>query len=101
MVQDAEMARSAAGAGRSRAVHHSDLNETEYSALVELAASHKPILLVLNKADLYSRHELEQLQELFRGRRLAGLVEPGNILVTQANPRDGVCDRGRRRQRAS
>ena len=34
-------------------VTDSDLNEVEYSALVELAASHKPILLVLNKADLY------------------------------------------------
>jgi uncharacterized protein (DUF697 family) len=69
-------------------VTDSDLNETEYSALLELAASHKPILLVLNKSDLYSRHELEQLLELFRGRRLAGLVEPANILVTQANPRE-------------
>jgi small GTP-binding protein len=85
----AEMARSAAArADLVLFVTDSDLNETEYSALVELAASHKPILLVLNKADLYSRHELEQLVELFRGRRLAGLVEPNNILVTQANPRE-------------
>lgn len=84
-----EMARSAAArADLVLFVTDSDLNETEYSALVELAASHKPILLVLNKADLYTRHELEQLVELFRGRRLAGLVEPANILVTQANPRE-------------
>lgn len=85
----AEMARSAAArADLVLFVTDSDLNETEYSALVELAASHKPILLVLNKSDLYTRHELEQLLELFRGRRLAGLVEPANILVTQANPRE-------------
>lgn len=84
-----EMARSAAArADLVLFVTDSDLNETEYSALVELAASHKPILLVLNKADLYSRHELDQLVELFRGRRLAGLVEPANVLVTQANPRE-------------
>jgi small GTP-binding protein len=84
-----EMARSAAArADLVLFVTDSDLNETEYSALVELAASHKPILLVLNKADLYTRHELEQLVDLFRGRRLAGLVEPANILVTQANPRE-------------
>lgn len=87
--QRAEMARSAAArADLVLFVTDSDLNETEYSALLELAASHKPILLVLNKSDLYSRHELEQLLELFRGRRLAGLVEPANILVTQANPRE-------------
>ncbi len=84
-----EMARSAAArADLVLFVTDSDLNETEYSALVELAASHKPLLLVLNKSDLYSRHELEQLVELFRGRRLAGIVEPGNVIVTQANPRE-------------
>ena len=69
-------------------VTDSDLNETEYSALVELAASHKPILLVLNKADLYSQEELEQLLALFRGPRLAGIVDPQNVVVTQADPRE-------------
>lgn len=84
-----EIARSAA----SRAdlvlfVTDSDLNETEYSALLELAASHKPIILVLNKSDLYSRHDLQQLLELFRGRRLVNIVDPANVLVTQADPRE-------------
>ena len=65
----------------------SDLNEVEYSALVELAASHKPILLVLNKADLYPPEELDQLLSLFRGTRLAGVVEPANILTAKADPR--------------
>ncbi len=84
-----EMARSAAArADLVLFVTDSDLNETEYSAIVELAASHKPILLVLNKADLYTRHEVQQLVDLFRGRRLAGIVDPANILVTQANPRE-------------
>ena len=86
--QRAEMARSAAArADLVLFVADSDLNDTEYSALVELAASHKPILLVLNKADLYSRHEIQQLVDLFR-RRLVGMVEPSNIIVTQANPRE-------------
>ena len=57
-------------------VTDSDLNEVEYSALVELAASHKPIILVLNKADLYSPEELADLLSLFRGPRLAGIVDP-------------------------
>ena len=48
-------------------VTDSDLNEVEYSALVELAASHKPILLVLNKADLYTPQELAELMSVFHG----------------------------------
>ena len=35
-------------------VTDSDLNETEYAALVELAAIQKPIIVVFNKIDLYS-----------------------------------------------
>ncbi|NOY29378.1 MAG: DUF697 domain-containing protein [Planctomycetes bacterium] len=67
-------------------VTDSDLNETEFSALEN--ASHKPILLVLNKTDLYRPEEVEQLLDLFRGPRLAGLVDAENILVTQADPRE-------------
>jgi uncharacterized protein (DUF697 family) len=44
--------------------------------------------LVLNKADLYRPAEREQLLELFRGPRLAGLVEAKNVLTTQADPRE-------------
>lgn len=87
--QRAEIARSAAArADLVLFVTDSDLNESEFSALLELAASHKPILLVLNKADLYSRSDLEELLDLFRGRRLAGIVDPQNVVVTQANPRE-------------
>ncbi len=84
-----EMARAAAAkADLVLFVTDSDLNETEFSALEDLAASHKPILLVLNKADLYRREELEQLLELFRGPRLAGLVDAENVMVTKADPRE-------------
>jgi small GTP-binding protein len=69
-------------------VTDSDLNEVEYSAIVELAASHKPIVLVLNKADLYSRAELTELLALFRGSRLAGIVDPSNIVTAKADPRE-------------
>jgi len=85
----ADMARSAAErADLVLFVTDSDLNETEYSALLELATSNKPILLVLNKTDLYSRDELEQLLTLFRGPRLAAILEPENVLTTQADPRE-------------
>jgi len=68
-------------------VTDSDLNEVEYSALVELAASHKPILLVLNKSDLYTPEELNELMSVFTGPRLAGIVEPENVVITSAAPR--------------
>lgn len=69
-------------------VTDSDLNETEYSALTELAASHKPMLLVLNKADLYREAELQDLLTLFRGPRLAGLIDPERIVTAAADPRE-------------
>ena len=68
-------------------VTDSDLNEVEYSALVELAASHKPILLVLNKADLYTPQELAELMSVFTGPRLAGIVDPENVVTAKADPR--------------
>jgi small GTP-binding protein len=68
-------------------VTDSDLNEVEYSALVELAASHKPIILILNKADLYAPHELGDLMSVFKGRRLAGIVDPNNVVTAKADPR--------------
>jgi small GTP-binding protein len=84
----AEMAREAAGrADLVLFVTDSDLNEVEYSALVELAASHKPILLVLNKADLYPPEELDELLTLFRGPRLTGIVDVENIVTAKADPR--------------
>ncbi|MEM9657287.1 MAG: DUF697 domain-containing protein, partial [Planctomycetota bacterium] len=64
------------------------LNEVEYQALVELSASHKPLILVLNKTDLYRPEEIEQLLDLFRGPRLAGIVDAQNITTAQAAPRD-------------
>lgn len=68
-------------------VADSDLNEVEYSALVELAASNKPIILVLNKADLYPPQELSELMSVFMGPRLAGYVDPQNVVPAKADPR--------------
>lgn len=64
----------------------SDLNETEYAALVELAAVQKPIILVFNKKDLYSPEELQTLLDQIR-RRVRGLVDPNLIVTTAADPR--------------
>ena len=66
----------------------SDLNETEYSALVELAAGNKPILLVLNKIDLYTPDQRQHLLEMLTSPRYAELVEPRNVIQTAADPRE-------------
>lgn len=66
----------------------SDLNDSEYRALVELAASDKPLLVVLNKADLYRPDQLDDLLGVLRGPRLAGIVDPRNVVTAQADPRE-------------
>lgn len=64
----------------------SDLNETEYVALVELAAIQKPIILVLNKIDLYNSTELDSLLQILK-KRTAGMVGDSHIVLTAADPR--------------
>ena len=67
-------------------VTDSDLNDTEYTALIELAAVQKPILLVFNKKDLYSKEQLETLLEMV-GKRTSGLIDPANVVTSAADPR--------------
>ncbi len=67
-------------------VTDSDLNDTEYAAVVELAACQKPILCVLNKQDLYTPEELTVLLDAL-ARRLRGQVEPRDIVFTAADPK--------------
>jgi uncharacterized protein (DUF697 family)/GTPase SAR1 family protein len=64
----------------------SDLNETEYAALVELAAVQKPTILVFNKNDLYQPNEKTQLLEMLK-QRTAGMISPDHYVQTSADPR--------------
>ena len=66
----------------------SDLNETEYSALNSLAQVNKPIILVFNKIDLYSREQRERLTEVLRDERMNGVLKPENIIPAAADPRE-------------
>jgi small GTP-binding protein len=69
-------------------VTDSDLNQTEHSALLTLAEVHKPIVLVLNKVDLYPPPQRERLLEVLRSERVAELITPENIVMTAADPRE-------------
>lgn len=67
-------------------VTDSDINETEYIALVELAAVQKPILLVMNKRDLYDERQWRTLQETIAA-RVGELIPADHIVSTAADPR--------------
>lgn len=84
-----QMAREAA----SRAdlilfVTDSDLNDTEHSALMALAGVHKPMLVVLNKIDLYSTPQAERLMKVLREDRLEGIISPEDVISACADPRE-------------
>ena len=84
-----EMARDAAQrADLILFVTDSDLNETEFAALTMLAGVHKPLIVVLNKIDLYSPEQRERLVEVLRDERLSELVSPADLVLTAAGPRD-------------
>ncbi len=69
-------------------VTDSDLNETEFSALTSLASVHKPMILALNKMDLYSPQQRQRLLEVLRDERVADILPPENIVTTIADPRE-------------
>ncbi len=66
-------------------VTDSDLNDLELSVLQRLIDVHKPIILVLNKADLFSQDQIEQLKETLK-KRVHGLIPEGNIVAASADP---------------
>lgn len=68
-------------------VTDSDLNETEFSELTSLAGRHKPIIVVLNKSDLYSPDQLVQLSEIIQ-QRLANFIPAANLVAATADPRE-------------
>jgi small GTP-binding protein len=70
----------------------SDINESEYVSLVELSAIQKPMILVMNKRDLYSSAHWSTLQEAVAG-RISELVPRDHIVSTAADPRPIECVR--------
>ena len=66
-----------------------DITETELDALRAVISQGRPVLLVLNKSDLYTCDELDSLLQSVR-EKTRGLVDPGNVIVAAAQPRPQV-----------
>jgi small GTP-binding protein len=69
-------------------VTDSDFNDTEFTALSLLVRVNKPLIVVLNKIDLYSRDQRERLLDVICNERLAGMVDPADVVTTAADPRE-------------
>ncbi len=63
-----------------------DITETELDALAAVMAQGRPVLVVLNKADLYTRAELDALLQSVRA-KTAGIVDPDCVIAAAAQPR--------------
>ena len=62
-----------------------DMTAVEREALALVAREQRPIVLVLNKADRYTRAERELLLDQLR-RHARGIVAPENVVAVQAAP---------------
>ena len=69
-------------------VTDSDLNEIEHEALKHLASLKKPLLIVLNKKDLYSEDQRNRLLDVLTRERLPGLLPTDHVVLTSADPRE-------------
>lgn len=69
-------------------VTDSDLNDVEHAALLQLLSLNKPLILVLNKKDLYSPDQRKRLREVLEKERTIGLLRGENIVMTSADPRE-------------
>jgi small GTP-binding protein len=63
-----------------------DITESELAALRTVVAQGRPVILVLNKIDLYTADERERLLGSI-AQRTAGIVDAENIVAVAADPR--------------
>jgi small GTP-binding protein len=63
-----------------------DLTRLEQEAITKLQTFYKPILLVFNKADLYSESDREALYEALQNEEMRKLISPQEIIFTVAEP---------------
>jgi len=63
-----------------------DVTDSELSALRTLLAQGRPVVVALNKSDLYTTTDLDALLQTVRA-KTAGLVQPDDVLAVAAQPR--------------
>ncbi len=63
-----------------------DITETELDALRALLSQGRPVIVALNKRDLYTSAEQAALMEAIRG-RIQGIVDPDHVVAVAAQPR--------------
>jgi len=63
-----------------------DITETELDALKAVLGQGRPVLVVLNKADLYTANECDSLVASIRT-KVEGLIDPEHVIVAAAQPR--------------
>jgi GTPase len=68
-------------------VTDSDLNQIEYESLRQLIDTHRPVIVVLNKSDLYTAQEIDSLTTTIRDERLAGALNPQDLVIAAADPK--------------
>lgn len=85
--QREELAREVAGrADLVIFVLDGDITETELDALKTLLAQGRPVIVVLNKRDLYTDDEVEALLASIR-QRTADVVDDAHVIAAAAEPR--------------
>lgn len=63
-----------------------DLNSSEAATLIELVRTRKPIFVVLNKIDRYSRQDRERLLGIIRKERIPREITPEDVIPVSADP---------------
>lgn len=66
-----------------------DITESELLALKTVVAEGRPVIVVLNKIDLYTAEDRTRLIDSITG-RTAGIVDPAHIVAVAAEPRPAV-----------
>jgi small GTP-binding protein len=66
-----------------------DITETELASLRTLLAQGRPVIIALNKCDLFTTTERDALLQTLR-RRVDGIVDADNIVAVAAQPRPQV-----------
>ena len=67
----------------------SDITDTELDALKAAMSEGRPILLALNKSDLYTAIEREALLQSIRN-KTEGIIDPGHVMSVAAQPRPQI-----------